>query len=443
MQKSFRDEIRIDDKVVLNIPIENFFHEEKERRFETKWSTPGEVRARRAPGAPATLTADGLNKDQIHFDPLKALAYKEKFLAITSKEHAGRLASRASRWGGECERTFQPVPLNVIPRNLNFEEIEYLIRLHRLDDLNKKTKQAALEAVDPEVRSPSPEPVYDVGGRRTNTLESRTRTAMLTEKHDLVEECQRMNVGFQTPFDWKPLKRTKKIFLPEIDDPELNFVALVLGPKGRTQKLLEELSGCRISIRGRQVAGSRHSTAEDERTTHVLVQAETDEQLEKGVQMVQKVLHNESLHSIADGEKKYIKTGYQLLAVDAVLRESCENCREEGHKAWNCPYTFNEHLKRRQEYFQNKSQAQSAGLRVALCDVCQSRAHLTRDCPNKNLAKAEEAMNIQMEFFRFKNELNSQEFQLEEARPAQGSQLTNFITSHGPLDQGRKMIKDK
>lgn len=441
MQKVFRDEIKIDDRVVLNIPVENFFHQEKERKFESKWSRPGEVRARRN-GRTATLTADGLNKDQVFFDPLKALAYKEKFLAITSKEHAATAAGRRSKWGGEADKTFQPVPLNVIPRSLNFEEVEYLIRLHRLDDLNKKTKQATLEVVDPEVRSPSPEPVFDMGGRRTNTLEARSRAAMLTEKHSLVEECQRMNVGFQTPFDWKPLKKTKKIFLPEIDDPELNFVALVLGPKGRTQKLLEELSGCRISVRGRQVAGGKRNSPEDEEQTHVLVQAETDEQLEKGAEMVQKVLHNESLHSIAGGEKKYIKSGYQLMAVDAVLRESCENCREEGHKAWNCPYTFNEHLKRRQEYFQGKNQAVPAGGRGG-CETCQSRIHATRDCPSKNLARAEDAMNIQMEFFRFKNELNDQTFTLEDVRPGAGTQLTNFITNPAVPEGGKKMIKDR
>lgn len=443
MAKSFKDEIKIDDKVILNIPIENFFHEDKERRFESKWSDPAEIRAKKGATKEVKFTADGLNKDQVYFDPLKALAYKEKYLMITSQEHHAKQTAKRSKWGSELEKTFQPVPLNVLPKSLNFEEIEYLIRLHRLDDLNRKSKQGTVEIADPEVRSPSPEQVYDLNGRRTNTLDARSRNAMLAEKHYLVEECQKMNVGFLTPFDWKPLKKTKKVYIPEIDDPELNFVALVLGNKGRTQKLLEELSNCRISIRGRQVAGNKRATLEDEEQTHVLIQAERDEDLDKGTELVQKVLKGESLQSIAGGEKKYIKTGYELMAVEAVLRDACENCHEEGHKIWNCPYTFNENLKRRQEYLRNKSQEESTGFTLVQCTTCNSRNHLTRDCPHKNLAAAEQAMNLQMEFFKFKSELNEQEYQLEDVKNVGGSHLTNFITNYNDPLTSRKMIKDK
>jgi splicing factor 1 len=59
------------------------------------------------------------------------------------------------------------------------EEVEYLIRLHRLDDLNKKQQTGFMEVPDPEIRSPSPEPVYDANGIRTNTLDQRIKNDMI------------------------------------------------------------------------------------------------------------------------------------------------------------------------------------------------------------------------------------------------------------------------
>lgn len=63
---------------------------------------------------------------------------------------------------------------------MNLEEVEYLIRLHRLDDLNKKQQTGFLEVPDPEIRSPSPEPIYDQNGKRTNTLENRVKNEMIS-----------------------------------------------------------------------------------------------------------------------------------------------------------------------------------------------------------------------------------------------------------------------
>lgn len=86
---------------------------------------------------------------------------------------------KRSRWGADWEKTFQPPPLNKIPPHLTLEEVEYLIRLHRLDDLNKKQQTGFMEVPDPEIRSPSPEPVYDSNGIRTNTLEQRVKNGMI------------------------------------------------------------------------------------------------------------------------------------------------------------------------------------------------------------------------------------------------------------------------
>lgn len=56
---------------------------------------------------------------------------------------------------------------------------------------------------------------------------------------------------FKPPADYKPPKKNKKIFLPESDGSDNQYIGLVLGPKGVTQKALEGKTGCKISVRGK------------------------------------------------------------------------------------------------------------------------------------------------------------------------------------------------
>jgi len=70
----------------------------------------------------------------------------------------------------------------LIPRKLELDELEYVLRLYRLDELNKKLSINDFVTWDPDIRSPSPEPVYDPkSGMRTNTREQRGRDRLLRE----------------------------------------------------------------------------------------------------------------------------------------------------------------------------------------------------------------------------------------------------------------------
>ncbi len=68
------------------------------------------------------------------------------------------------------------------------------------------------------------------------------------EQGDLIEECQQMKKTFQPPSDYKAPKKQKKFFIPS-DDPDTNYIGLILGPKGSTQRMLESKCHCKISIR--------------------------------------------------------------------------------------------------------------------------------------------------------------------------------------------------
>jgi splicing factor 1 len=58
---------------------------------------------------------------------------------------------------------------------------------------------------------------------------------------------------FIPPEDYKPLKKFKKIYLSEnaIQDTKANYIGKIIGPRGQTQKLIEQRSGCKIAVRGR------------------------------------------------------------------------------------------------------------------------------------------------------------------------------------------------
>jgi splicing factor 1 len=75
-------------------------------------------------------------------------------------------------------------------------------------------------AEDPDLRSPSPEPIYDNQGKRINTREVRKRENIFRERISLIEDCMKMRktysfylFSFVPPEDYKPLKKFKKIYL--------------------------------------------------------------------------------------------------------------------------------------------------------------------------------------------------------------------------------------
>lgn len=57
---------------------------------------------------------------------------------------------------------------------------------------------------------------------------------MTREKHDLIDELKLMKPEtFRPPTDYKPPKKSKKIYIPS-DDPENNYIAMIIGPRGCT-----------------------------------------------------------------------------------------------------------------------------------------------------------------------------------------------------------------
>lgn len=64
--------------------------------------------------------------------------------------------------------------LNYVPLNITDDDLEYIIRLYRLDEIQNKMMNKTLNIIDDEdCRSPSPNPIYNETGKRINTREYR------------------------------------------------------------------------------------------------------------------------------------------------------------------------------------------------------------------------------------------------------------------------------
>lgn len=89
-------------------------------------------------------------------------------------------------------------------------------------------------------------------GKRTNTRDQRLREKLMEQRTSLMAELSKVDptlarhAGARTN-----TKITKKLYIPIKEYPNYNFIGLIIGPRGNTQKRLERETGCKVSIRGR------------------------------------------------------------------------------------------------------------------------------------------------------------------------------------------------
>lgn len=94
---------------------------------------------------------------------------------------------------------------------------------------------------DPDERSPSPEPIYDMSGQRVNTREARTRKKLEDGLQKSIQDLQSICPQYMPPSDCRQAtKYTHKIYIPAEKHPQVNFVGMLIGPRGSTLKEMEE-----------------------------------------------------------------------------------------------------------------------------------------------------------------------------------------------------------
>jgi len=254
----------------------------------------------------------------------------------------------------------------------------YRVRVEEIQlRLSLVPMEAARQAADP-ARSPSPEPEYDSNGKKLNGREARLAKA-LTEKRDrLLERMMDLNPALAGPTGPKFVRR---LFIPWRDYPNYNFIGLIIGPRGNTQKKLEKETNCKISVRGRgsgkdakmadgnPSAGSARNpkrAEEDDMEMHVMVTAERLAHVEQAAALI-----SDLLHPVDDDTNEWKKRQLvELAAMNGTLRDinaPCSRCGEPGHRHFECPY------------------AEAGAKRIAIrCALCGDGSHVTADCKLRN-----------------------------------------------------------
>lgn len=162
---------------------------------------------------------------------------------------------RKKRFGDETDRVFLPnMPTAISTSNMTEQQQKIYILQVQIEELTRRLKMNDLGIpANPEARSPSPEPIYDQQGKRQNTREVRVRRKIEEQRHQLVTELLVLNPDYKAPADYKPqlAKYIDKVMIPQEDHPDVNFVGLIIGPRGNTLKTLEKETNAKIIIRGK------------------------------------------------------------------------------------------------------------------------------------------------------------------------------------------------
>ncbi|OAD76593.1 CCHC-type zinc finger transcription factor, partial [Phycomyces blakesleeanus NRRL 1555(-)] len=281
----------------------------------------------------------------------------------------GGRRKRKSRWGDEDKKIYIPGVPTALPKLSRDQTDTYVLQI-RLEEINRKLRTG--DFIPPErERSPSPEPIYNADGKRVNTREARYRKKLEDERHKLIDNAIKNIPGFKPPLDYKrPSRLQEKVYIPAKEFPEINFIGLLIGPRGNTLKGMESDSGAKISIRGRgsvKEGKSRTDAASSsapEEDLHCLVMADTEDKVKKAVKLIEKII--ETSASTPEGQNELKRNQLrELAALNGTLRDdenqTCLNCGAIGHRRYECPERQN--------------------LTVSLtCRICNGHGHTARDC---------------------------------------------------------------
>ncbi|CAK0881305.1 unnamed protein product [Prorocentrum cordatum] len=287
-----------------------------------------------------------------------------------------KVAKRGKRWGLPDDKPYKPLCYVDLPMGLTEKEIDQFLREQRLEDLHRKIQAHELEDMDPDIRAPSPPPVYDKAGNRLNTRDMRIRKAMTAEYNRLIRYMIKHVDGYLPPVDWKPAKLLKKIIIPIEKFPQAPFMGVIIGPRGVNHKRLQETTGCKIFIRGRDIGDKWQSDEEAAMPQHVHIEGDTEEQILSAERLIEPLLNPES------PEFEYARThGMQQLAMVNGFtlnkaEQRCGICGALGHLGFECPETNNQNYK----------------MANVVCTICGDKGHVASDC--KKTAEANKAQNV-------------------------------------------------
>lgn len=292
-----------------------------------------------------------------------------------------------------------PLPTRITGALTQEQLVAYQV-MYRIQEITAKLRTNDMVPPPRRSRSPSPPPVYDTRGKRTNTREQRYRRKLEEERHRLVEIALKMIPHFVAPDDYKrPTKFQDKYYIPVDQYPEINFVGLLLGPRGNTLKKLQDQSGAKIAIRGRGSVKEGKNASDLPKGAmnfseplHCVITADSEDKIQKGIKacegiIIKAVTSPEGQNDLKRGQLR------ELAELNGTLREDnrpCPICGLQGHKRFECP---------NRETFAQK----------IICRRCGQSGHATRDCNfSPEADHPTSAPNGELEFARMMQDLHAE-----------------------------------
>ncbi|KAF2787923.1 hypothetical protein K505DRAFT_315834 [Melanomma pulvis-pyrius CBS 109.77] len=325
-------------------------------------------------------------------EPATGLTELKRGRSPTREADGPKRRKKRNRWGDASENKaagLMGLPTAIYGAMTTEQLDAYTLHL-RIEEITQKLKINDVVPADGD-RSPSPPPQYDNFGRRVNTREFRYRKRLEDERHKLVEKAMKTLPNYHPPADYRrPTKTQEKVYVPVNDYPEINFIGLLIGPRGNTLKKMESESGAKIAIRGKGSVkeGKGRSdaahTSNQEEDLHCLIMADTEDKVNKAKKLIHNVI--ETAASIPEGQNELKRNQLrELAALNGTLRDdenqACQNWEypdyylpldysntssggQIGHRKYDCP----------------EKQNYTASI---ICRVCGQAGHMARDCPDR------------------------------------------------------------
>uniref|UniRef100_A0A8C4QUI5 Branchpoint-bridging protein n=1 Tax=Eptatretus burgeri TaxID=7764 RepID=A0A8C4QUI5_EPTBU len=289
------------------------------------------------------------------------------------ESHLDRKRKKRSRWGDDVvDKINVPGMPTVLPPGLTKDqERAYIVQL-QIEDLNRKLRTGDLGIPsNPEERiakrSPSPEPIYNSDGKRLNTRDFRMRKKLEDERHSLIQEMLRLNTDYKPPGDYKPpaQKISERIMIPQEEHPDINFIGLIIGPRGNTLKKIEKECNAKIMIRGKGSVkegkiGHKPGQAMpgDDEPLHALVTASTPENVRKAVDQIKNILKQGI--EVPEGQNELRRMQLRELArLNGTLRD--DEATNRVLRPWQAPEARNV-------------------TNMTICARCGGAGHIASDC---------------------------------------------------------------
>ena len=336
------------------------------------------------------------------------VVYDEKYNRITPDSRLVSGKRKRRRFAPVEDKQYSPPPFLDLPIGLSVLDVDQFFREQRLDDLTSKIARNDLELGDPDIRPPSPPPAYDRNGARTNSRDTRVRSSMQKEYHRLVSTMIKKLPGYVAPMDYKPPKITMRVEIPHDKYPDVNFLGMILGPRGLNHKRLEEETGCSISIRGKGTKGQIENQTDEEldMPMHVCIMGEDEDRVASAVKLIAPLV--DPLH--LDFEHERMRGLEQLAILSGTGR------------------SFNE---RQLQLLESGGLEELSYTKIEIkCQVCGDRGHLASDCPNRAKSASLEEWRIDNEYSKLISQLGGKG---SLAQPPLPTPSSSSVTSIVPL----------